>query len=93
MNMNRSGRLDRIDRQGMKNLKDRLHLTVMCGSCGAVLQSGDPKHVTHGICPPCYEELMKTVVSHGLATEAEAEASLDSINVAEAERESQPTLF
>lgn len=73
--------MDRIERQGLKNLKDRLSLTVICGSCGGILRRGDPGKVTPGICPPCYKDLTKDLNTRGTAV---IEKPLNKIGAAEA---------
>jgi hypothetical protein len=85
--------ISKIDQQGLKNLKDKLILTVICGCCGKILQRGDPENVSDGICPTCYKDLMMEVVSHGLATKEGAHESLKPIQAAEKERETQLALF
>ena len=82
--------MDRIERQGLQNLKDKLSLTVMCGSCGIILQKGDPEKVSPGICPPCYRELRGDPVSPGTAG---VEKSLKEIHLQEADGQPQLNLF
>ena len=82
--------MDRIDRQGLKNLKEKLTLTIVCESCEKVLQMGDPGKMSPGICPSCYRELRGDPVSPGTAG---VEKSLKEIHLQEADGQPQLNLF